>query len=70
MKLNSLSKDDLCRGCKRLLISNRCSIFSPMVHNIRDCPCISCIVKSMCTSPCRNLKKYVDSEMLKEGIPL
>jgi hypothetical protein len=44
--------NELCQGC---LTNNQCD-----QTPIKDCPCIRCIVKSMCRDACEEYEIFID----------
>ena len=63
---------EICKGCKFcspiVVFSDGkdgyllpiCRILYPVISSIEQCPCITCIVKSMCGSTCEKFFKYRD----------
>ena len=45
-----------CKGCAS--ITNFMDCPYPPVKNGKLCPCLTCLVKSMCSNPCDEFHKY------------
>ncbi|MFW9872248.1 MAG: hypothetical protein ACFFG0_04025 [Candidatus Thorarchaeota archaeon] len=60
------SSDIECKGCNNLII-NYCELtFDEYEQEAGDCPCLTCIVKSMCvigSSSCDIFKEYAVKQM-------
>ena len=55
----------ICKGCRtytqkdNLETSALCDL-RPHAHTNHWCPCLTCLVKSMCNDPCDEFGKYLD----------
>jgi len=55
----------ICEGCLTYRESKTTDNFiscylRPHVHTHHWCPCIKCLIKSMCNAPCEEFGKYID----------
>jgi hypothetical protein len=57
--------DEPCYGCKKRMLINDCSVFGQMEYEADKCPCVNCIVKPICVTPCNMLKEFIGVEMSK-----
>ena len=72
-----IEKYKICKGCKfyehivtlsdgRKELYRTCRIKYPILSSTQQCPCLTCIVKSMCSSTCEAFFKYRDFLLYKE----
>ena len=48
-----------CRGCVTLSQGGRCvSDLIPRISETEECPCITCLVKTMCLVTCEEFNAY------------
>jgi len=61
LKRSYMNKLELCKGCKSYLniYTNRSRLDSPIrrcladpIKNDKQCPCIECLIKGMCSKGC------------------
>ena len=57
-----IKRDENCRGCSVENMTRHCRPKSKFM----SCPCISCLVKSICFDSCENFEKYITT-LTKEG---
>jgi len=51
----------ICIGCRSYILDKHrrvCDIEEPFVSKTEKCPCIDCLIKSMCRKPCGDFKSY------------
>lgn len=53
-----MTSNELCKGC--VFFGIKCYI---LIDNNTDCPCSTCLLKSMCTKVCQNLRDHVSQDM-------
>lgn len=55
-----------CKGC----IFFRDTVCFLLINNNKDCPCSTCLIKSMCTTICQNIREHIVQEMddMMEGL--
>ena len=52
--------NDDCRGCETLSPKGHCNNeLVPHISDIDACPCINCIIKSMCSFGCEKFNEYI-----------
>lgn len=54
-----------CEGCRTYRYKKNKDVFSlcklrPLIHTNLWCPCVKCIVKSMCDTTCPAYNKYIE----------
>ena len=55
-----------CRGCNSYNKENAyCEAGVPKTMEEYSCPCMTCIVKMICESSCKDFKKYVNTFVKK-----
>jgi len=50
-----MTNNEICKGCPELDLCSRISIKDKM-----QCPCMNCIVKSMCNNACEEFQDYMN----------
>lgn len=60
--------DDPCDGC--IEINNKAQVISCYIKDngcVDGCPCANCLIKSMCSIPCKeHLDYYVDTHVVSK----
>ena len=47
-----------CRGCKSLMRNKTECLFTMVgIESIPDCPCQTCLIRTVCEDPCDDLSK-------------
>jgi len=50
--------NSFCRGCNTQICSLK------MKAHYANCPCVNCVIKSMCSEPCKDMLKYYRKNIL------
>jgi len=57
-------KNRICRGCSHFLVKDYIVCTVRPIINDKQCPCSTCLVKSMCTDTCLEFFRYKDEDTL------
>ena len=57
------NNEEICQGCLTYNVHNPVCRLTP-IKGVKDdeiCPCLNCLIKSMCTDPCDHFAIYMRS---------
>ena len=57
-------KNKICRGCSHFLLKDYIVCTVRPIINGKQCPCATCLVKSMCTNTCLEFFQYQEADAL------
>jgi len=58
----AITKAEVCEGCTFYKWNERVVCRTPLIIGIDYCPCLTCLVKSMCSDTCNRFFAYKDTE--------